>query len=92
MVALQLVEEGVLDLDVPITDYWPLARVPSRFGPITVHHLLTHAAGVIEASGLAPGSTYDVIALTNTEPGFGPGEHRHYSNVGYRAIGVSSSR
>jgi CubicO group peptidase (beta-lactamase class C family) len=88
VVALQLAEEGLLDLDVPITDYVPWLAVPSRFGPITLHHLLTHTAGVIESSDLAPGSNYDVVALTGTETGFAPGEHRHYSNVGYRAIGV----
>ena len=29
-----------------------------------------------------------MIALTAMEAGFEPGEHRHYSNIGYRAAGV----
>jgi D-alanyl-D-alanine carboxypeptidase len=93
VIALQLVEEGLLDLHAPVTDYVPWLSVGSRFTPITLHHLLTHTAGVIANSDLAPASTYDVIALAHTEMGFPPGEHRHYSNVGiysgtpyYRAV------
>src|SRR6185312_3366113 len=56
--------------------------------PITLHHLLTHTAGLIESSDLAPASNYDVIALADTDLGFAPGEHRWYSNIGYRAVGV----
>lgn len=88
VLALQLVDEGLLDLHKPITDYVPWIAVRSRFAPITLHHLLTHTAGVIENSDLAPASTYDVIALRDTDTGFAPGEHRHYSNLGYRAVGV----
>jgi D-alanyl-D-alanine carboxypeptidase len=65
-VALQLVEEGLLDL----------------------HHLLTHTAGLVQSSDIAPASNYDVVALAGSETGYAPGEHRHYSNIGYRAIGV----
>ncbi len=88
VIALRLVEEGLLDLHAPVTDYVPWLSVRSRFGPITTHDLLTHTAGVIESSDLAPASTYDVIALAEGETGFAPGTHRHYSNVGYRAVGV----
>jgi CubicO group peptidase (beta-lactamase class C family) len=88
VVALQLVEEGVLDLHAPVTQYVPWLTVRSRFAPITLHHLLTHTAGVIESSDRAPASDYDVIALAETEAGFAPGEHRSYSNIGYRAVGV----
>ena len=88
VMALQLVEEGLLDLDAAVTDYVPWLAPRTRFGPITVHHLLTHSAGVIESSDLAPASNYDVLALADTETGFAPGSHRHYSNVGYRAVGV----
>jgi CubicO group peptidase (beta-lactamase class C family) len=88
VVALQLVEEGVLDLDAPISEYVPWLTIGSASTPITLHHLLTHTAGLIESSDLAPASNYDVIALADTELGFAPGEHRWYSNIGYRAVGV----
>jgi CubicO group peptidase (beta-lactamase class C family) len=87
VIALQLADEGLLDLHAPVTDYLPWLSLRSRL-PVTTHHLLTHSAGVVESSDLAPASTYDVIALAGTEPGFSPGEHRHYSNIGYRAVGV----
>jgi CubicO group peptidase (beta-lactamase class C family) len=88
VIALRRVEQGLLDLHAPVTDYVPRLSVRSRFGPITTHDLLTHTAGVVESSDLAPASTYDVIALAEGETGFAPGTHRHYSNVGYRAVGV----
>jgi CubicO group peptidase (beta-lactamase class C family) len=88
VLALQLAEEGVLDLHAPVTEYVPWLALRSRYGPITLHHLLTHTSGAIASSDRAPASNYDVIALTETAPGFAPGEHRYYSDVGYRAVGV----
>ena len=88
VVALQLVEEGALDLDAPLAQYVPWLDIGSDAAPITLHHLLTHTAGVIESSDIAPASTYDVLALARNELGFAPGEHRWYSNIGYRAVGV----
>jgi CubicO group peptidase (beta-lactamase class C family) len=88
VVALQLVEEGLLDLNVPITEYVPWLSVRTSGGPITLHHLLTHTAGLVQSSDVAPASNYDVVALAGTETGYAPGEHRHYSNIGYRAVGV----
>jgi CubicO group peptidase (beta-lactamase class C family) len=87
-ISLQLVDEGLLDLHAPVTDHLPWLTPRGGFAPITTHHLLTHTAGVIESSDLAPGSTYDVVALADSELGFAPGAHRHYSNLGYRAVGT----
>ena len=64
----------------------------ASLSPITLYHLLTHTSGLIATSDLAPASGYDVIALADTELGFPPGEHRHYSDVGYRAIGTVLER
>jgi CubicO group peptidase (beta-lactamase class C family) len=45
MLILQLVEEGKLDLESPITTYLP--DYPKANGDkITTHHLLTHTAGI----------------------------------------------
>jgi CubicO group peptidase (beta-lactamase class C family) len=87
-IALQLVDEGLLDLHAPVTDYVPWLTIGTGSPPVTLHHLLTNSAGVVESSDHAPASTYDVIALTGLEAGFPPGDHRHYSNIGYRAVGV----
>ena len=85
VLALQLADEGALDLHAPVSDYVDWLAFPA---PITLHHLLTHTSGLIADSDRAPASTWDVIALTGIAPGFAPGEHFHYSNVGYRAVGV----
>jgi CubicO group peptidase (beta-lactamase class C family) len=88
VVGLQLMEEGRLDLHVPVTEYLPWFRVRSPFGPIGLHHLMTHTAGIIGGSEIAPASNYDAIALAETGTGFAPGEHFWYSNVGYRVVGL----
>jgi CubicO group peptidase (beta-lactamase class C family) len=88
VVTLQLVEEGLLDLHAPVTEYLPWFSVKSPYEPIALHHLLTHTGGLIVGSEIAPASTYDVIALSESEPGCAPGEHYWYSNVGYRTVGV----
>jgi CubicO group peptidase (beta-lactamase class C family) len=88
IVALQLVEEGLLDLHAPVTDVLPWFAVGGGRGPITLHHLLTHSSGLIRGAEVATASNYDVIALAETETGFDPGAHFWYSNVGYRVVGM----
>jgi CubicO group peptidase (beta-lactamase class C family) len=85
--ALQLVEEGRLDLQAPVTDVLPWFSVGGGRGPITLHHLLTHSAGLIQGAEIATASNYDVVALADTETGFAAGQHHWYSNVGFRVIG-----
>jgi CubicO group peptidase (beta-lactamase class C family) len=91
---LQLVEQGRIALDEPITTYLPDA--PTQGARITVRHLLTHTAGLqdvtevpgfrsVEHLDLAPDST---IALVRDAPlHFGPGEQMRYSNTGYLLLG-----
>ena len=55
--------------------------------PITLHHLLTHTSGLVGGADIATASNYDVVALAETEVGYGPGEHAWYSNVGFRMVG-----
>ena len=88
VLALQLAEEGRLDLHAPLTELVDWLDLPGPGGPVTLHHLLTHTSGVIASSDRAPASTWDVVALCELERGFAPGAHHHYSNVGYRAVGV----
>jgi CubicO group peptidase (beta-lactamase class C family) len=45
--AMQLVEQGKLDLDEPIQQYVPEIEVPNEFGqPLTMSHLMTHRPGL----------------------------------------------
>jgi D-alanyl-D-alanine carboxypeptidase len=84
---LQLREEGVVDLDEPVTRYLPWFEVRSEHAPITIRHLLTHTSGLMVGADLSSNSRYDVWALRETEVGFAPGSRYLYSNVGYRALG-----
>ncbi len=87
VVVQQLREEGLLELDAPVTDYLPWFEVRSAFGPITLGHLLSHTAGIITGADVTSDSRWDAWALRQTEVGAPPGERFHYSNVGYRVIG-----
>ena len=81
-------EAGRVDLHAPVQRYLPWFRPPSPFGPITVHHLLSHTSGLAtgqDATGEAAG---ELLALSEQEPGFAPGAHFAYSNSGYKALGL----
>ena len=68
VIALQLAEEGRLDLHAPVTDYVPWLTIGSRSAPITpAPPAHAHGRVIVESSDLAPASTYDVIALADTE-------------------------
>ena len=44
---MQLVEQGLIDLDAPVTDYLPYFRLDDpRYTEITVRHLLSHTSGL----------------------------------------------
>ena len=87
ILCLQLVEEGVLDLHAPVTTYLPWFMIPSTHEPITVHHLLTHTAGIIGGSDFSPDPRYEVWALRESEAS-APGVKARYSNAGYKLLGL----
>jgi D-alanyl-D-alanine carboxypeptidase len=95
-VVLQLVEEGRLELDDPVSRYAP--DVPSNGA--TIRQLLNHTSGVPDYSmtqGLGKQllgnrqrrwSTSDVYALiAKVEPDFAPGRGYQYSNTNYVVLG-----
>ena len=56
---MQLVEQGVLDLDAPVERYlrsFRLLPADAGFHPATVRHLLTHTAGVRAVRSATPWS------------------------------------
>jgi CubicO group peptidase (beta-lactamase class C family) len=85
---LQLCEEGRLDLHEPVTRYLPWFEVQSEYEPITLHHLMSHTAGIITGMEFTGEVHYEVWALRETEATAPPGTYYHYSNVGYKALGI----
>ena len=84
---LQLVQAGRLDINAPISTHLPWLALPSRYGPITLRHLLSHTAGLPAGTDFAPAARYEGYALRNTEAAWEPGSRYHYSNTGYKLLG-----
>lgn len=87
IVTLQLVEEGVLDLQAPVTSYLPWFAVGGGHEPITLHHLLTHTSGLPAGTDFSPDQRYEIWALREVAAA-APGSRMRYSNVGYRVLGL----
>jgi len=85
---LQLEEQGLVDLQAPVTRYLPWFEVQSAHEPITLHHLMTHSAGIITGSEFSAEGRHAVWTLRETETGCAPGRRFHYSNDGYKTLGV----
>lgn len=87
---LQLRDEGRIDLEAPVARYLPWFEVPRVAGqqPITVAHLLSHTAGIVTGIDGTPEAAFQVWSLRDLVPGSPPGARFHYSNVGYKALGL----
>jgi D-alanyl-D-alanine carboxypeptidase len=87
---LQLVDEGRLDLEAPVDRYLPWFVVPQQAGrpPITIAHLLSHTAGLVAGIDGTPEAAFQVWSLRDLPTFSAPGERFHYSNVGYKALGL----
>jgi len=84
---MRLFEQGRLNLETPVTDYLDWFEVQSRYEtPITIHHLLTHTAGLVMMIDCFPSSWWQAWVLRNTQLSFEPGERFSYSNVGYNVL------
>ena len=91
--AMQLVEQGKVDLDADISAYLDF-EIERRFDePLTLRHLLTHSAGFEEYSTLTPGTDLEVY-VKNDPPAqvFKPGTTPGYSNYGMALAGYIVQR
>jgi CubicO group peptidase (beta-lactamase class C family) len=87
VLALALVDRGLIDLDAPVADYWPEFAQAGK-GDIPVRWLLTHEAGVSAIEREMPfGSLSDwdamITALAEQRPMWIPGSGHGYHGVTY---------
>ncbi|MCU9947413.1 serine hydrolase domain-containing protein [Pseudomonas sp. PDM13] len=85
--ALQLVDEGKLELDVPVARYWPEFAAAGK-ERITLRQLLSHRAGLPAIRQPLPAEAlYDwqamTAALAAEEPWWTPGEEHGYAPITY---------
>jgi len=88
----QLVDAGEYDLHVPVSTYLPWFEVPSKYEPITAHHLLSHTSGLIGGTDFSGDTIAEVYALRDSHTGTPPGTYFNYSNVGYKLLGAILER
>lgn len=96
---LLAVQEGLLDLDLPISRYLPGFSVRSRFEEsaqerITLRHLLGHRAGFTHEAPVgnnyepaSPSFAAHVRSIADTWLRFPVGDRYRYSNLGYDLAG-----
>jgi CubicO group peptidase (beta-lactamase class C family) len=97
MLIMQLVEQGKLKLDLPITTYLP--DYPKKNGDIiTIHHLMTHSSGIpnytsfpnfFKEHGRDPYTASKLVSyFADSTLDFKPGESFAYSNSGFVLLGA----
>jgi CubicO group peptidase (beta-lactamase class C family) len=95
---LLLAEDGKLKLDDSVRRWLP--SLPASDQGITIHHLLSHASGLIDYEDLMPPGTTgqlndgDVLRMLSaqTHGYFAPGTGYRYSNGGYVLLGLIVER
>ena len=96
MAVMQLVEQGKLDLDSPVSRYLPDFAPRNPFGkPITVRQMMSHRSGLVRESPVghyfdptSPSIADSVRSLNGTELVFAPEARSKYSNAAIATVGL----
>ena len=88
IVAVQEAEAGRLDLHVSVNAILPWLELPEPFGPITLHHLMQHTAGLAIGTEDAPTLAGTLWTMRGVPPTTAPGERFWYSNDGWKIVGA----
>ncbi len=100
LAVMRLVEQGVVDLDEPVTKYLPDFQPQNPFNkPITLRHLMAHRAGLVREppvgnyfDPIAPTLAATVGSLNRTTLVLPPGSAMKSSNGGIAAVGYVLAR
>jgi len=92
IVLLQLQKRGLPDINDPVVKYLPWFEIQSEYPLITLRHLMSHTARIINGSDEIISAYTGTWNLRRTKAAKQPGEMFHYSNTGYKVIGVVLER
>ena len=71
-----------------MAQHLPWFEVRSASEPVRLWHLMTHSAGLVNGTDWTGEGEYEIRTLRDTEATPAPGELHHYSNAGYKALGL----
>ena len=80
VLALKMAEEGLVDLDAPISQYLTSSTLPSG---VTLRRLLSHTSGLPHYSNILKSSSFSQAALRPQALVSKPGQRYTYSSPGY---------
>ena len=89
-----LADRGQVDVGAPVSRYLPDFR-GARLDSITVRHLLTHSSGLVQWQPLyyhAANSAQTYAVIRDMPLGWGVGDARHYSDLGFMLLGYIIER
>ena len=97
---MQLVEQGKLDLDVPVTRYVPDLKPRNSFAkPITLRQLMSHRSGLVREPPVGhyfdpthPSLKATIASLNKTSLVYPPESRTKYSNAAIAAVGYVLER
>jgi serine beta-lactamase-like protein LACTB len=97
LAAVQLAEQGKLDLDEPLATYWPGFRIVVPFDeaePVTLRQLMCHRSGLVRESPVGgyldpgePSIAASVASLADCVMVHRPNTKTKYSNIGVTVVG-----
>ncbi|MDY6857115.1 MAG: serine hydrolase domain-containing protein, partial [Thermodesulfobacteriota bacterium] len=86
---LNLIEEGQLGLEDPVTKWFPEISWASH---VTISHLLAHTTGIASFDNTKEDESKKYLYRNPEEILFKPGQHYAYSNTGYLMLGIIIER
>src|SRR6185369_3958903 len=97
---MQLVEQGKLDLDAPVTRYLSDFKPRNTFGKsITLRQLMSHRSGLVREPPVGhyfdpdnPTLAATISSLNKTSLVYAPESHTKYSNAAIAAVGFALER